>query len=377
MQMLQVTVLALALLTVVCWLILLYFYWLQFYKLAIHKPRELTAEALPPISVVICARNEAQHLFKFLPKVFSQEYPEFQVVVVNDCSWDESEHILEEFQAKHKNLHVVHLKEEEIREHDKKLALTLGIKGAKYPHLVFTDADCYPSSEQWLIHIARGFDGNKQIVVAYAPYQKTRGFLNRLIRLDAFLNAIQYLSAALVNKTYMAVGRNMAYTREIFFENKGFASQYYIQSGDDDLFVNKIARPGNSSVVIHQDAFTYTPSKKKFRHWIWQKKRHLSASAHYKFSTRMKLGSYAMANFLFFPLSLSLLILPVFPYQHWYLLSAWLPVLLSKALIRYLCARRLREGDLWWFSFFGAWALALIYPYLHITNLFTKRHRWK
>ncbi|MFN4853608.1 MAG: glycosyltransferase [Bacteroidota bacterium] len=375
--MLQITVVVLALLTMVCWLILVYHYWFQFYKLASHKPKSMPESVLPPVSVVICARNEAQNLFKFLPKIFSQEYPEFQVVVVNDCSWDESEHILEEFQAKHKNLHVVHLKEEEIRDHDKKLALTLGIKGAKFPHLVFTDADCYPSSTQWLKQMAQGFDGNKQIVVAYAPYEKTRGFLNRLVRLDAFLNAIQYLSAALANKTYMAVGRNMAYTREIFFENKGFASQYYIQSGDDDLFVNKIAKPGNSSVVIHPDAFTYTPSKKKFRHWIWQKKRHLSASAHYKFATRLKLGAYAMANFLFFPLCVSLLFLPLFPLQHWYILSAWLPLFLSKALIRLMSARRLRENDLWWFSFLGAWVLAIIYPYLHFTNLFTKRHRWK
>ncbi len=377
MLMMQVMFVVLALLTMVCWIILVFHYWLQFYKLAYYIPQELNDAALPPLSVVICARNEAQNLFKFLPKIFSQEYPEFQVVVVNDCSWDESEHILEEFQAKHKNLHVVHLKEEEIRDHDKKLALTLGIKGAKFPHLVFTDADCYPSSVHWLKHMAQGFDGNKQIVVAYAPYEKTRGFLNRLVRLDAFLNAIQYLSAALANKTYMAVGRNMAYTREIFFENKGFASQYYIQSGDDDLFVNKIAKPGNSSVVIHPGAFTYTPSKKKFRHWIWQKKRHLSASAHYKFATKLKLGAYAMANFLFFPLCVSLLLLPVFPHQHWYILSVWLPIFLSKALIRLMSARRLRENDLWWFSFLGAWVLAIIYPYLHFTNLFTKRHRWK
>ena len=301
----------------------------------------------------------------------------FQVVVVNDCSWDESEHILEEFQAKHKNLHVVNLKENEIREHDKKLALTLGIKGAKYPLLIFTDADCYPSSPQWLKYMASGFSDTTEVVLGYAPYMKSGGLLNRFIRMDAFLNAIQYLSASLAQKTYMAVGRNMGYTSRIFFANKGFASQYHIQSGDDDLFVNKIATRKNAVAVIHPDACTYTPGKKKFRQWVWQKKRHLSTSRHYGGAARRRLGAFALADTLVFPLFLTLMVLPVIPYQQIAVASAWGILFLSRAILLFGCSRTLQEKDLWAFSLFSSWVLLFIYPYLHFVNLFTKRHKWK
>jgi len=124
------------------------YYFVVFGKLAFYKSPE-QKEYMPPVSVVICARNEAQNLFNHLPKFFAQNYPQFQIVVVNDCSLDESEQILEEFQKKHSNLHVVNLKEEKIKEHDKKLAVTLGIKGAIYENLLFTDADCIPANENW------------------------------------------------------------------------------------------------------------------------------------------------------------------------------------------------------------------------------------
>jgi hypothetical protein len=163
--------------------------------------------------------NEALKLHKSIPLFFQQEYPQYQIVVVNDCSVDESTDILEEFQKKYANLHVVELNEDDIKAHDKKLALTLGIKGAKYEHLLLTDADCVPGDNQWMACMARNYRNDKEVVIGYGPYKKTSGFLNKLIRFDAFFIGLQYLSFSLAGKTYMGVGRNLAYTKTLFFRH--------------------------------------------------------------------------------------------------------------------------------------------------------------
>src|SRR5690606_6056352 len=134
----------------------------------------------------------------------------------------------------------------------KKFAMLVGIKSAKNNHLIFTDADCYPASNNWLAEMAAGFTDENKIVLGYGAYEKQKGFLNTCIRFDAFMIAIQYLSAAIKKSPYMGVGRNLAYTKELFFEEKGFSNHYHINSGDDDLFVNGAATENNTSVCIHK-----------------------------------------------------------------------------------------------------------------------------
>ncbi len=206
-----------------------------------------------PVSVIICARNEDENLTEFLPKILTQEYPEFEVIVVNDCSWDNTETVIDEFARIFPNLKKISIKEDENYKHGKKFAVLVGIKGAKYENLVFTDADCYPSSNTWLKEMASGFTSKKEILLGYGAYIKTHGFLNKLIRFDTFTIALRYLSAGMKGKAYMGVGRNLGYKKSLFFKHKGFSSHYHINSGDDDLFVNEAATkktPMFASVII-------------------------------------------------------------------------------------------------------------------------------
>jgi hypothetical protein len=91
----------------------------------------------------------------------------------------------------------------------KKLSITLGVKGAKFEHLILTDADCRPASRNWLKSIAENFSNEKQIVLGYGPYKKEKGFLNRLIRFDTTWIGMNYFSMALAKLPYMGVGRNL------------------------------------------------------------------------------------------------------------------------------------------------------------------------
>ncbi len=349
-------------------------YYLYYYtRVAWFKPKS-DFHTQPPISVVICAKNEALKLHKNIPLFFQQDYPQYQIVVVNDCSVDESSDILEEFQKKYNNLHVVELNEDDIKAHDKKLALTLGIKGAKYEHLLLTDADCVPMDSKWIASMARNFSNEKEIVIGYGPYKKTSGLLNKLIRFDTFFIGVQYLSFSLAKNTYMGIGRNLAYTKTLFFKHKGFASQYHIQSGDDDLFINKVATQQNTIVELNATSFTYSDPKTSLGAWIKQKRRHLTTAKHYKPSHKFGLGLGSFTQYLFF-ISFAALMFSSFD------ISILLSIFGFRLVTQFIILRKsmilLKESDLLLFSLFFEILLLVLYPIIYIGNAFVKKHKWK
>lgn len=208
-------------------------YLINYLPLAKLKNTHLEIETSnEPISVIICAKNEDDNLTEFLPKILTQNYLNFEVIVVNDCSNDNTEHVIDEYAKIFSNLRKANIKEDSYYKHGKKFAMLVGIKAATHNRLVFIDADCYPTSNNWLSQMAAGFTTNKQIVLGYGAYEKQSGILNKLIRFDTFCIASNYLSAAIKNKPYMGVGRNLAYTKDLFFKQNGFKSHYHINSGD-------------------------------------------------------------------------------------------------------------------------------------------------
>ncbi len=345
-----------------------------FLPLSLFKARRLnTTSSLDPVSIIICARNEDENLTEFLPKVLTQEYPEFEVVVVNDCSWDNTEHVIDEFAKIFPNLRKANIKEDAYYKHGKKFAILVGIKAAKYKRLLFTDADCYPASNQWLAEMAAGFSESREIVLGYGAYEKKTGFLNRLIRFDTFAIAVQFLSAAIKGRAYMGVGRNMAYTSDLFFRLKGFSTHYHIQSGDDDLFVNHAATAGNVDVCISTDAITYSNPKKTFKEWRIQKARHLTTAPLYSSSSKAALMFNYFSQYAFYAglagLCFSvntLLLLPI--------------ILILKIIVQYAllnkASQRLAERDLLIGAPFYELTMLLIYPIFHITKLFYKPEKW-
>jgi biofilm PGA synthesis N-glycosyltransferase PgaC len=242
------------------------------------------------VSVIICAKNEAENLGRFLPLVLRQDYPKFEVVVVNDSSTDDTERILMELASEHSHLRYTSIPEDEKLKRGKKLALTIGLKAARYGHILLTDADCYPVSDQWIKLMASHFSSRHRIVLGYGGYEKKKGLLNILIRYETTFTAMQYLSYAILGKPYMGVGRNLAYDKALFFENKGFATHYHLASGDDDLFVNANATRENCVAEFSPESHTRSVPETSFRSWIRQKKRHLSAGSHYHTGSRIRLA---------------------------------------------------------------------------------------
>jgi glycosyltransferase involved in cell wall biosynthesis len=329
-----------------------------------------------PVSVIICAKDEAENLKNFLPFIYKQNYPVFEVVLINDRSIDHTREIMQEFKEKYPGItRVVNVpvsNDNRLRG-NKKYALTLGIKAAKFNRLLFTDADCKPASENWIQLMQNRFSEKKQIVLGYGKYQKTSGFLNKLIRYETLQTAIQYFSYALNGMPYMGVGRNLAYTKELFMQNNGFYSHLDILSGDDDLFVNEAATTVNTTICIHPDSFTLSLPKQNLKSYIHQKRRHISTANKYKLKFKILLGLYYFSLVLFWLTAVISLLLNGFVL---YIIGMIFVRFTSMAWIQHKSANKLQEeGLIYWFPLLEI-SLILFQFYIFVINLIQKPKYW-
>lgn len=358
-----------------CFCIQLYYPLFVHSRLRNYKLQDDEKESeLHPVSIIICARNEEKNLKENLSFVLEQDYPDFEVVVVNDCSSDESEWVLKEYSEKYSRLKIVTLKEHDIYKHGKKFAVTIGIKAARHECLLFTDADCRPASPKWLDRMQRHFSEKTAIVLGYSPYTKSGGFLNRLIRTETFFTALNYLSYALKGDPYMGVGRNMAYKKSLFFRNKGFASHMHIPSGDDDLFVNQNADRSNTAIEIHPDSHVWSEPEKRLSSYNKQKIRHFGAGKEYKKRHQRMLSIQAGSAVLFYILLAVLCGMKAFL---WFVLAAYLLRLIVQFIIYYPVFKKLNSPDLvFWFPAFD-----IIYYFyilaINVIRLFNRKVTWK
>lgn len=350
----------------------LYYLLFVYGKLARYKVQShADKEEKPPVSVIICAHNEQENLKAFLPSIIAQEYPLFEIVVVDDCSSDETKWILQDFAQQHPGLFkIVEIKEHIQLKHTKKFALTMGIKASKYEQLIFTDADCQPSSPHWIAEMAGAFTEGKEIVLGYSPYFRHKGFLNKLIRFETTHTAMSYLSYALRRNAYMGVGRNLAYTKALFFKGKGFNKHMHIKSGDDDLFINHNATRTNVNIAISKDAFMHSVPKTTWKSYYKQKARHAGASVLYKAKHKRMLATQLITALLFY----CSLIACAAIYPHLWQIP--LGVYLFRLLIQYIVFSNIYKklqvgGLLLWLPFLDIF----YYFYICINGLFNRKKK--
>ncbi len=347
--------------------------WFIHARLVFYKPSTSRIRKAP-VSIVICARNEENNLRKNLPGVLEQDYPEFEVIVINDASVDKTEDVLRDLKQEYSHLRTSSIEENIHQRRGKKLALTVGLKAARYDWVLLTDADCIPAGSSWLEKMQRNFKKDTEIVLGYGPYKREKGLLNLVIRYEAFFIAMQYFGFALAGFPYMGVGRNLGYRKKIFFKNKGFASHYELASGDDDLFVNEVARKKITRIEIGKESHTFSEPESSWRGWYFQKKRHLTTGPRYRLSTKFLLGSEILSRLVFYTLFILLLslhvMLPI-------VLGIFLLRMLSTIVIIKLVMGRLNEKYLLLISPLLDITLPLAHIYMVFSNYVElKRARW-
>lgn len=300
-------------------LIIVLSYWLWFSlsfrrQEKIHKVYEYN---LPPVSVLLCYKNAKSHLRNTVNAILAQDYPLFELIVIDDFSTDGSHLVLEGINDQRLR------KINAIADHPgKKAALTNGIALAKYDILLFIDADCMPASHHWITLMVHEMmiDGRKEIVLGYGPMTKRAGFLNSFARYETILTAMQYISYAVAGLPYMGVGRNLMYKRLVFDRVNGYSNHLNIASGDDDLMISMAATSINTTVNLNPDSFVYSDAKSNVSTFLNQKSRHVSTSFHYTAYYKILLGLFALSQLLLFIV----------------LIAGWLGGLLSFAMLVFI-----------------------------------------
>ena len=354
---------------------LLFYYFGIFQRLLSYKEKKQSDKNVP-VSVLICAKDEAGNLKKFLPEIYNQDYPEFEVVLIDDCSIDDTYEVMQEFKEhfpEKTRLVKVNNNEDKRLRGNKKYALTLGIKAAKHTHLLFTDADCRPKSKFWIQLMTSKFNRQKQLILGYGKYSYHKGFLNKLIRFETVQTALQYFSYALKGMPYMGIGRNLAYTKDLFMQNNGFYTHLDVLSGDDDLFVNEVATADNTAICLHPDSFTISKPKQRLKSYILQKRRHIGTAKYYQTKHKLLLSWYYTALFGFW---LTAGILLAIQYQWQMVLGIIFARFTTAWYINYKVNGIFKEKKLtFWYPVLEI-SLILMQLWIFILNLFSKPVYW-
>lgn len=326
-------------------------------RLAFYKQSPSTAKNMAEegVSIVVAARNECENLKTLIPALVHQDYPEYEIIIVNDRSSDGSMEYLDKARAEYQQVSVIHISNTPAHVNPKKYALAMGIKRAKFEIILLTDADCWPVSGKWvhLMSCPLRSDQGKTFSLGYGAYQVIPGFLNRLIQYETLFTAMNYFGFAIWKCPVMGVGRNLCYRKNFFLDIKGFKGFWHIQGGDDDLIINQYANGNNTAVVIDPKARTVSHPQTAFKNYLMQKKRHFHAGKYYRLQNKLKLGLYMFTHLVFWVSGLLL----IFQANGWEPITTVLGLIFSRALVQLtvFCAAKKKlegSGNVYWTMFF-------------------------
>lgn len=283
---------------------------------AVRRENVHFTQELPPVSVIICARDESENLHRNLHSVLEQDYPQFEVIVINDGDRGESEDFLTLQEEKYPHLYHSFVPDSSRYISRKKLAVTLGIKASKYDWLVFTEANCQPQSDQWLKLMARNFTSRTQVVLGYSGYERGKGWLHKRVSFDNLFTSMRYLGFALAGSPYMGIGRNLAYRKELFYEQKGFSAHLNLQRGDDDLFINHVVTSENTRVETDANAIVRSQPVFRAKDWREEKIGYASTARFYRGPQRWLAGFETLSRMLFYGTWIAAVVIGILNF-HW------------------------------------------------------------
>jgi poly-beta-1,6-N-acetyl-D-glucosamine synthase len=328
------------------------------------------ANTLNAISIIIAAKNEAENLLKNLPLFLELNYPEFEVVVVLNDTNDRSQKILQEMESIYTNLVVCVLP---IDHHGKKAALAFGVEKASHNNLVFSDADCRPQNDGWLMPFGAAFSNGVELVLGSGLFETESGLVNKLYRLESERIAMRYMLAAMISAPYMGVGRSMGYTKSLYEKVDGFIGHSEIASGDDDLFIQSI--PNGTKTMAVPEALTMSKAPDSLVSWFGQKQRHLQTGTRYKSVHLLLLGLLDLSD-LIIVLGLPFSLLYMSPDAFIAILTTALFVYILKAIALWRFETIVGLKSRVWIYFFLEPILSLLNPLISIASQFGQPTEW-
>ena len=316
-------------------------YHLGLYRnLYLHSRKEKQETDTPPLSVILVAKDAASDLQKNLPAILEQDYPDFEVIVIYDQSSDDDcEDVLKLLEDKYPHLHHSFIPDSARYISHKKLGITMGIKASHHEWLVFTEPNCRPSSNQWLRKMARNFTNGTDIVLGYSNYEKTKGWFNRKVTFDTLLNAMRYLGKAVDGHPYTGCGRNLAYRKSLYYEQKGFTSHLNLQRGEDDLFINQVANGKNTRVEASPESIVRITAPHYKKDWHEDKLNYHLTSRLYKGFSRYLMGFETCTRLLFLLMVIVCIVYGILT-QSWIVLGTAIMLWLLRYLMQVMVFRK-------------------------------------
>lgn len=242
---------------------------------------------LPALSLIIACKNEARNLAENLERWLALDYPNWELLLVNDQSEDHSLSLMQGIAHKKKDIQILDRPKE--ANPGKKAALKEAIEKAKNDCLVFCDADCRPNSENWLRYAGTHFAEGSDIVLGYGKLEGDSLFQG-LVDFETTRTAYSYWHYALRGNAFMGVGRNLGYRKKLYEKVNGFEAHQDLASGDDDLFIHSAAQGAKISLMTAEESMTISPAVPNYTKWLFQKGRHYSTAWRYKWQFQLSLG---------------------------------------------------------------------------------------
>lgn len=314
----------------------IYFY-LAYYKKPLSYLKQIAdtheeITPLPSVSVIIVAKDESENLAKCLPSILNQDYPDYEVIVVNDGSTDESEFLLKNLKREYPFLYSTFSPYSDANEtiQNKVLPLTIGIKAARKDILLFTEADSLPMTNQWVKSMVNSL-ADKDIVVGYSRFTEGEDFSNKTALFDNLIFTLQYMSMAIKNKPFAGLYKNLAYRKHLFFDNKGFSATLNYDNAEE-VFVNYIMTENNTAIALSQDSYVSTELD-NFSHWRKIKTAYSRAKFNFKGFTGGVFSLETLSRYLFYSLTIASIVYSIIS-QLWVYLGAAILLFIIRYIIQ-------------------------------------------
>lgn len=361
-------------------LIQLLFFCVFFLRFAIHKLNNNSDNTVnEAVSVILAVKNEA-HLIKCnLRSFLEQNYNNYEVIVVNNNSEDNTASLLKEYQHVYPHLKVVNISTNQVNVLEKKMSLAVGIKSAQHEIILLSDIGSTPKSVYWIREMAKHYLENRYVVLGYAAYEKNNTLLNTIIRYDNTHTAICYFSYALSGFPYRGNARNLSYPRSLFLSNYNYILLYNSQVIDEDLFANQIMNKKNTAIEYRKEAHILSQQPhSSFRDWLRHKRLSGRKGKNYSLKKSFLVGLYNFTGFFFYLTWIITIVLSFYNQQYlWFILLLFILRMSLQWFIFGKCIRKLDEKTLIKKIPLLDVFFMLIMPILEIDKNFHKKKKWK
>ena len=273
--------------------------------------------------------------------LLEQDYPDFEVVVVDYLSTDETQYILRLLAQNYSRLKVVTLTNNANGYQGLKYPFSIGIKTAQNDILLLAEPECIPMDTtqfNWIRSMVSGYvHDHIDIVLGYCGIAYKPSLFNWLQQYDNLLYSVEYLGSAILRAPFTGNGRNLSYRRSLFLKNDGFIYHYNIPDGADDMFVNQNARPRNTAVVLSPESFTLVQPQPTLRQWHLYRRHRVSTHSFYSLPLKLRRLLPPLGILLFYLFGALLLALAALP---WQILAAALALKLAWQIVATAAAAR-------------------------------------